>query len=88
MYGAVYDVVAEEVPRLDEAEGLGCGYDKAHMTLAGYGEVFLYLAAASHIDETLLPLQWYKDYVVAGAKHHSFPKEYINALTRVAVQTG
>jgi hypothetical protein len=37
----------------------------------------IYVAQDSHINATLTPFHWYKNLVVAGAKYHSFPLDYI-----------
>jgi len=44
---------------------------------------FVYIARASHLDASLKPYRWYKDFVVEGAKYHRFPAEYLAWLQAV-----
>lgn len=79
-YGAIYDVPEDDVHHLDEAEGLGNGYYKQQLTVSVGSEalnVFVYLASSTHLVADLEPYHWYKGFVVAGARKHSFPAEYI-----------
>jgi hypothetical protein len=47
-------------------------------------EAFLYRANPTHVDSSLLPMHWYKDLVVEGARFHGFPTDYIRQLEQVA----
>jgi len=84
VHGVVYDIVAREKPALDRAEGLGFGYQLQRLRLPPHGDVFFYVAAASHIDDSLQPFSWYKAYVVEGARFHGLPASYIGALEQAA----
>ena len=85
-YCAVYDIPKNEVHLLDEAEGLGIGYYKQQL-LVNVGEdslnVFLYLASQTHLVAELEPYHWYKGFVIAGARKHHFPTEYIEQIASV-----
>ena len=37
-----------------------------------------YLATSSHINATLLPYNWYHDFVVWGSREHGFPEAYVS----------
>ena len=74
---AIYDLPAQQKPALDVAEGVGAGYRIETLEIDGYGECFLYVATASHIDEKLLPFSWYKELVLAGGEFLQFPREYV-----------
>ncbi len=41
-------------------------------------KVLTYLATPDHIDDSLKPYGWYKDFVIAGATEHGLPPEYIS----------
>ena len=84
VHGVVYDIAAREKPALDRVEGLGRGYQLHRLWLQPHGETFFYVAAASHIDDSLQPFAWYKAYVVEGARFHGLPSAYIGALERAA----
>jgi len=40
----------------------------------------IYVAQSTHIDSSLVPYHWYKNLVLAGARYHGFPAEYIAAI--------
>jgi hypothetical protein len=84
VHGVVYDIAAREKPALDRAEGLGRGYQLRRLHLRPHGETFFYVAAASHIDDSLQPFSWYKAYVVEGARFHGLPAAYIGAIEQAA----
>lgn len=66
---------------LDQAEGLGASYSERQVEVVfngGTAIASLYYATA--FDPTLKPYTWYKELVIAGARQHSLPPEYIRAL--------
>ena len=86
VHGTVYTLLASEKPLLDTAEGLHDGYREqwASLTVAGQPlQVFFYRAQLSHVACGLMPFDWYKAFVVEGARHHGLPKPYIEALRAV-----
>lgn len=85
-FGALYALKASDKPRLDAAEGAGRGYDEATLEVALAGAAFapfVYLAAPTHVEPTLRPFHWYKRLVIAGARHHRLPPEYLAFLEAV-----
>lgn len=88
VYGVVYEIDAAEKPDLDEAEGLGAGYDEKQVeveTNTGLLTAGVYFATAT--DPSLIPYTWYKALVIAGAKEHLLPWDYIAKLERVSAMT-
>lgn len=83
VHAVLYRIAAGHKSRLDEAEGLGNGYELAHLDVGKLGQAFFYLASAAHIDDTLRPYHWYKHYVLAGAQHHALPAEYCAQISAV-----
>ena len=84
--GVVYEMLADERGLLDEAEGLGNGYELAHHQVLAEAEthqVFLYVAPAEYIDDNLAPFCWYKELVVEGARRHGLPDHYMESLHQV-----
>jgi hypothetical protein len=69
------------IDRLDEAEGVGSGYEHAMVTVINdkgrRRKVLTYLATPDYIDDSLKPYGWYKDFVLAGGREHDLPPEYI-----------
>jgi len=80
IYLAVYEMDPAELAILDQAEGVGNGYQHYELTLPRFGKTLSYLGQESHIDEQLRPYQWYKEYVLAGAVFHEFDRVYRQAI--------
>ena len=83
-YGVVYRIDAADRDTLDRIEGVGHGYRVETLCDAVLGECFFYRAEASAIDTRLVPFDWYHAYVLAGARHHGLPDDYLAAIAAVA----
>jgi len=81
--GVLYEIDASEKAVLDQAEGLGNGYDEKDVNLfdvaGNVAQAVSYYA--TNINSSLLPFTWYKDHVLIGAREAILPEEYI---TRIA----
>jgi gamma-glutamylcyclotransferase len=81
VYGVLYEIPSTEKKKLDQAEGLGYGYDEkqVHVEL---GTITHKATAyyATNTDQSLQPFTWYKALVVAGAVQHGLPPNYIEML--------
>lgn len=85
-HGAVYTVSLAEIGRLDRLEDLHVGYFKQRVTLRVDGQAltaFVYFASQTHIEPGLAPYDWYKGLVLAGARRHGFPPEYVDDIATV-----
>ena len=83
VWGVLFDVAQDEKPALDAVEGLGIGYfEKEVRIVTDDGEclALTYHANPARIDAALRPFDWYKDYVVRGAREHGLPADYIREL--------
>ena len=86
VYGVVYDIAPEDVPALDRVEGLAdheYHRDQVDVELGEPGRIMrveCYHANPKYIDETLVPYDWYKALVVAGALEHHLPNPYVEIL--------
>jgi gamma-glutamylcyclotransferase len=81
VYGVLYEIPLGEKPTLDTAEGLGEGYEEENVEVAFQGATRVAsIYHATDIDPSLRPYTWYKAFVVAGAKEHALPGEYIGRL--------
>ena len=80
--GVIFSFDPAERAKLDEAEGLGNGYEHAMVTVVNEKghrrKVLTYIATSNSIDDKLKPYSWYKDFVLAGAKEHGLPTEYVD----------
>jgi gamma-glutamylcyclotransferase len=84
VYGVVYEIDDAEKPALDRAEGLENGYaekylevitDSDHITARAY--------YATNKNTSQKPYHWYKDLVLAGAREHSLPANYVEVIEKV-----
>ena len=81
VFGVVYEIALAEKASLDEAEGLGRGYDAETVTVhTGAGEVRALTYVATTKDPGLRPYRWYRALVVAGAEEHALPRGYVEAI--------
>ena len=82
----VFDIATSEKTKLDQAEGLGGGYNAGSVsvvTLSGkYLEAATYLADRTAIAQDLAPYTWYKEFVDRGAAEHGLPEDYVVAAIR------
>ena len=53
----------------------------------GYGLAVRSGYAATDIDSTLQPYDWYKRLIVEGARFHGLPEDYITAIEAVSCAT-
>lgn len=86
VHGAVYLMSRADKARLDRIEGLGAGYTHRDVTVVTPGgpmSVFCYQAMETHIEPDLPPFSWYRELVLAGARHHGLPNAYVRAIERV-----
>jgi cation transport regulator ChaC len=84
VYGVLYRIDSDEKPLLDQAEGLGESYRQERVrviTDGGEREAMAYVAIRKAPD--LLPYNWYKSLVVAGAVEHGLPDDYVERLRNV-----
>lgn len=90
VHGVLYRICPSERPVLDEAEDThGGGYYAIDVEVAGPTErftAFTYRPPTNRVDATLQPFDWYKAFVVAGARHHALPVHYLSTLERVMAQ--
>lgn len=85
VWGVLYRIPMVEKVLLDQAEGLGRGYEYKVVDVTGAaGPVTAGAYYATDVDALLQPYDWYLGHVVAGAVEHGLPASYQDALRRVA----
>jgi len=86
VYGVVFDIDRNEKVKLAEAE---IGYVEEILTLSSrdgkaIGNAFMFTVTDDALlDDSLRPYKWYKALVLAGAREHNFPAEYIRQIEGV-----
>ena len=86
VHGALFTIPKAEKHLLDRAEGMGDGYAEITVCVQssqGTVSAQTYVAAPTHIDDSLRPYAWYRDLVVSGAESHDLPAEYVELLRLV-----
>jgi hypothetical protein len=80
VWGAIYQLTPSDKRNLAAVE---VGYHEQPLMLPIDGVQrlgFTYLADQEQVDESLRPYHWYKRLVLAGAREHGFPADYIAAI--------
>jgi hypothetical protein len=77
VYGAVYKISIKDLKQLDVIEGIGKGYRSSIVHVPSVGPCNVYVAQQSFVDHQQVPYDWYKALVLAGARYHLLPTEYI-----------
>lgn len=84
VFGVLYRVAVREKCALDKAEQ---GYAKFKINVLCEGvRITAEAYQATDIDHTRMPYYWYRALVVAGAREHCLPEDYIAQLEAVATQ--
>ena len=80
---AIFDIDCSERQDLDLCEGLGIGYNELTFDDPEFGKVVTYVADTGSIDVSLLPVDWYKEYVLLGCEYNRFPRDYVDRFRAV-----
>lgn len=85
VWGRMYEFEAAELGSLDRAEGLGVEYERVQVTIRTETgddlEAMTYFAL--RLDPEAKPFDWYKGFVVEGARECGLPAEYVAELEAV-----
>ncbi len=81
---AVYDIPEPELNRLHVIEGAGYGVET--LEVPDFGACAIYIAAETHIDDSLSPYSWYKSLVLMGCRHFEFPSDYVARIDAVGAR--
>lgn len=88
VWGVLFSIDRSEKYLLDKAEGLGKGYIEGILTLFDETNnsyaAQIYIGDSNFLDNTLLPYDWYKEFIVSGAIQNKLPAEYILQLQSIA----
>lgn len=83
LYGAIYELDDAGKALLDQFEDLGGAYGIEHViadTERGRSEVFLYVGRPDRLAESLPPYDWYLALILAGARQHNLPIDFVRKL--------
>jgi len=79
VWGVLFEVDSTELGTLDSAEG---GYERTGLTVctAGGNPVVAQIYTSTELTPNPVPYKWYKNLVLAGAREHELPQEYLDYL--------
>ncbi len=83
-HGALFELSEGCAKELDRVEGPG--YERIEVRTSAAGDnlaAFTYVARASWVDTSLRPYNWYLDLVLAGAREHELPQQYVESTLAV-----
>lgn len=84
VWGVLYAIDSDHKAALDRVEGVGDGYDAVALTVEFDGaSVEAEAYRATDVDPALPPYGWYKALVVAGAREHGLPEDYVRTLDAI-----
>ena len=88
VFGVLFTLSPDDRPALDRAEDLHHGYADVTVDVQVEGRTLRALTyVAIRKDPDLLPFDWYRNIVVAGAREHGLPAAWIDLVRSVAVRT-
>ncbi len=87
VYGVLYEVAESDLTGLDREEGVQLGGYARHslrlrLPTGDTTEAMTYIGGEPDIDAACVPFDWYRDLVVAGAREHALPPQYVEELAR------
>ena len=83
VWGVIFEIDENEKLQLDRAEGLNYGYIESQIEVNSIEEIHetqIYVAEENYINQDLIPYEWYKSFIVDGAKQNGLPQDYIEEL--------
>ena len=87
VHGVLFDIPDSQRSALDCAEGVGHGYEAAPIEVLDSDsspiQATAYFATSDAIDAHLVPYDWYHCLVVAGARQHRLPGDYVSSVVAV-----
>lgn len=87
IYAALYAMPVQAKSMLDAHEGTGYRTQLIRCVLDGASySAYWYAAEPAYVQAGLPPFYWYKELVLAGARYHHFPDDYIARIESVPAQ--
>ena len=86
VYGALFEIGGANKSQLAKAEGVGKGYQECGVNVILPDKritAISFIADPDAIQDDLKPFDWYLDLVIAGAREHKLPANYIEQLEKV-----
>ncbi|MFC3104028.1 gamma-glutamylcyclotransferase family protein [Salinisphaera aquimarina] len=87
VHGVLFQLDADRLEILHAAEGPAYAFLELEVgSASGPRRAAIYRGLPEHLDDSLVPFDWYCAFVVNGAREHGLPADYVAALERVGAQ--
>lgn len=88
VYGVVYALDEEHLPRLDLAEGNGFCYNRRTVEVDVGSGTLIHAECyfANDVSPGLMPYTWYREHVLTGARHAGLPAWYLADIAAIPCQ--
>lgn len=90
VWGVVFKIFEDDRQQLNDREGLGNGYTQDELTVlrrdTGAGVKAQTYLVEEGATEGPLPYDWYRNYVLQGARQHALPPDYVATIQEQPVQ--
>ena len=85
VWGVLYTVSTADLAILDAGEGRGYRRNNLSVRTVEGGDIdaWVYVATQPSDDPELRPYEWYKRFLVEGAREHALPPAYIAELEQI-----
>lgn len=84
VFGVLYEMDSSDKPILDKIEGVGRGYvDQTVVVQLGKKNIDAFTYYPTQLNCEAKPFDWYKAFVLIGARENNFPSEYISSIESI-----
>ncbi len=82
VWGVLFEIDTDEMEQLEKAEE---GYDRVYLDVYTdkNEKIKAYVYISSDVIENERPYDWYKEFILEGAREHKLPIEYIEHLEEI-----
>lgn len=87
VWGVLYAMNPSELPDLDRVEG---GYQQQTVQVIDDAErqILVQIYVSAKLTSTEIVFDWYRDTIVAGARDHGLPSDYVAFLEQIPAMPG
>lgn len=87
VHGVIFELDAARLDRLHVAEGPAYHFLELPVgTATGVVTAAIYRGRDNWLDNSLIAYDWYRDFVLGGAREHGLPEDWIQHLSSTPVQ--
>ena len=86
VWGVIFEISENEKPTLDKYEGLNNGYHESNIEVKIFNDFCsaqIYIADDNAINDERNPYEWYKAFILSGARENNLPENYVKKLENI-----